>query len=165
MHFKFLQDQLFSQLSGSIDQLSAEAYQRPCITLNASIGQHTRHIIEGYISLLNGYAGGLVNYENRKRDIRTQTDKDYALGLMSRIIQQLEKDDKELQLHAGPAADDELVCTVKTNYYREIIYNIEHCVHHMALIRIGINEVSDITLPEDFGVASSTIKYRRSCAQ
>jgi hypothetical protein len=35
----------------------------------------------------------------------------------------------------------------------------------MALIRIGINEVADIVLPENFGVASSTVKHKQQCAQ
>jgi hypothetical protein len=45
------------------------------------------------------------------------------------------------------------------------MYNLEHTIHHMALIRIGISEVSDIRLSENYGVASSTIKHLQSCAQ
>jgi hypothetical protein len=33
------------------------------------------------------------------------------------------------------------------------------------LIRVGITEIANIELPDDFGVASSTIKYRKQCAQ
>ena len=54
---------------------------------------------------------------------------------------------------------------IHTNYYREIAYNLEHTVHHMALIRVGINEVAAIELPAGYGVASSTIKSRNTCAQ
>jgi hypothetical protein len=35
----------------------------------------------------------------------------------------------------------------------------------MALIRIGITEVSDIGLPQEFGVAPSTLKYQAQCAR
>jgi hypothetical protein len=54
---------------------------------------------------------------------------------------------------------------VSTNYYREVIYNLEHTIHHMALIRVGINELGNIDLPKDFGVAPSTIKYKQLCVQ
>jgi len=49
---------------------------------------------------------------------------------------------------------------IKTNALRELAYNIEHAIHHMAIIKIGINEVSPyILLPSAFGVASSTIRH------
>ena len=54
---------------------------------------------------------------------------------------------------------------ISTNFYREIAYNLEHTIHHMALIRVGISEVSNIRLPEDFGIATSTVKHRKQCAQ
>ena len=54
---------------------------------------------------------------------------------------------------------------IATNYHREIAYNLEHTIHHMALIRVGLTEVAKIELPENFGVASSTVKFRNQCAQ
>jgi hypothetical protein len=50
-----------------------------------------------------------------------------------------------------------------TNYFRELTYNIEHAVHHMAIIKIGIREVANyVTLPADFGIAASTIRYKEA---
>jgi hypothetical protein len=58
-----------------------------------------------------------------------------------------------------------VITEVFTNFQRELVYNLEHTVHHMALLRIAVNQVSSIPLPEDFGIAMSTIKYRKACAQ
>lgn len=157
---------VFVQLSATLDQLSQEQYVQPCKTLfNATIGQHVRHIIELFQCLENGYGSGLVNYEKRKRDLRIETDKAFASGLLVGVHQGLERSNKELKLEACYDEHDTEPLTLDTNFYREVAYNLEHTIHHMALIRVGITEVSDIELPEEFGVASSTIKYRQQCAQ
>lgn len=157
---------VFVQLSATLDQLSQEQYVQPCKTLfNATIGQHVRHIIELFQCLENGYEVGLVNYEKRKRDIRIESDKAFASGLLTEVYQGLERENKELNLEACYDEHDPEPVTLSTNFYREVAYNLEHTIHHMALIRVGITEVSDIKLPEEFGVASSTIKYRQQCAQ
>jgi hypothetical protein len=157
---------VFIQLSSSLDQLSGQEYIQPCINLsNNTIGQHVRHIIELFQCLEKGYDAGLVNYEKRKRDIAIETDKNLAASLLKEVYDQLDRPDKEMILEA--CYDDLAAEAIKipTNYYREVAYNLEHTIHHMALIRVGIREVSAIELPADFGVASSTVKYRKQCAQ
>jgi len=157
---------VFVQLSATLEQLNQEQYVQPCKTLlNATIGQHVRHIIELFQCLENGYDAGMINYELRKRDVRIETDKAFASGLLIEVHQALEKENKELQLQACYDEHSANLLTLQTNFYREVAYNLEHTIHHMALIRVGIAEVSDIELPEEFGVASSTIKYRQQCAQ
>jgi hypothetical protein len=157
---------VFIQLSSSLDQLSGQEYIQPCSNLsNNTIGQHVRHIIELFQCLEKGYDEGLVNYEKRKRDIAIETDKNLAASLLKEVYDQLDRPDKEMILEA--CYDDLAAEAIKipTNYYREVAYNLEHTIHHMALIRVGIREVSTIELPADFGVASSTVKYRKQCAQ
>ena len=157
---------VFVQLSNSLEQLTPEQYRQPSqVILNATIGQHVRHIIELFICLDKGYETGIVNYEKRKRDYRIENDKDLARELLHLVYTRLTKKDKTLLLEVSYDAHSDEMVTVATNYYREIIYNLEHTVHHMALIRVGINEVSSIIVPEGYGVASSTIKYRQACAQ
>ena len=89
----------------------------------------------------------------------------FAAGLLTEVHQGLNRENKDLQLEACYDEHAESPITLATNFYREVAYNLEHTIHHMALIRVGITEVSDIELPEEFGVASSTIKYRQQCAQ
>lgn len=157
---------VFVQLSGSLELLSNEQYvHKSKILSNATIGQHVRHIIEMFICLEDGYESGIVNYEKRKRDNTIETRREVAAALLKRIYDNLEKGNKTLIMEAAYSEDSSDLFQFETNYYREIAYNLEHTIHHMALIKVGIREVSDIAIPEGFGVASSTIKYRKECAQ
>ena len=157
---------VFEQLSESLRQISNDEYKMPSnILSNATIGQHVRHIIELFICLEQGYQTGVVNYEKRKRDYRIETDKDFALDLMLDVFNNLEQSNKDLILEAEDYCEDVQTVSVPSNYFRELAYNLEHTIHHMALIRVGINEVADLQLPDEFGVAYSTIKYRQQCAQ
>ncbi|MDP4264422.1 MAG: DinB family protein [Bacteroidota bacterium] len=157
---------VFVQLSESLNQLSEPEYTQPStILFNATIGQHVRHIIELFLCLENGYESGIVNYEKRKRDYRIETDKIFAAGLLKDIYHRLNRPNKDIVLEAEDYGDTAEIVSIPSNYYREIAYNLEHTIHHMALIRVGITEVSSITLPNEFGVAYSTIKFRQQCAQ
>jgi hypothetical protein len=159
-------NKVFVQLAETLNQLSQQEYAKPCSTLfNNTIGQHVRHIIELFQCLENGYDAGIVNYENRKRDVVIENDKAFAIRLLADVYKNLKKENKELILEASYDDLSTDPITIGTNYHREIAYNLEHTIHHMALIRVGINEVSDLRLPAEFGVASSTVKHRNQCAQ
>jgi hypothetical protein len=132
---------------------------------NASIGQHTRHIIELFLELEIGYESGDVNYDTRRRDNEIETRRGCAIERLSAIASRIDREGKPLTLVADFGSDDNTVCRIPTNYHRELLYNLEHTVHHMALLRIGINAVSEVELPGNFGIAVSTIKYRNLCAQ
>ena len=156
----------FIQLAGSLEQLSPDQFTLPCRNLsNSTIGQHVRHIIEMFHCLENGYQSGIVNYEKRNRDQAIETNKDFALGLLREIHNGLNKEDKPLILEGVYNDDSSHTMQFATNYFREIIYNLEHTIHHMALIRVGLKELIDIELPDHYGMASATVKHKKSCAQ
>ena len=156
---------IFQQLEDSLVQLTNEQYCKRIDTLSgATVGQHVRHVVEMFICLQHGYATGTVNYENRKRDITIESSNEVAINLMRHINTSLFVQNKELILEAGFYENSFELNQIPTNYFRDIAYNLEHAIHHMALIKIGINEVSEVTLPEGYGVASSTIKYRQQLA-
>jgi hypothetical protein len=153
---------VFEQLNESLRQLSNEAYtQKSPALFNATIGQHVRHIIELFNWLEQGYHKGLINYEKRKRDYTIESNREVAMGLLQQIPVNFYRHDKNLLLEAtcDEYSNDSIL--ISTNYFRELVYNLEHTVHHMALIRVGINEVSEVRVPEEFGVAASTMKYQK----
>lgn len=157
---------LIAQLSELLKTLTDDQYTKQIPLMSgATIGQHMRHIIEFYLALDQGYTSGKVNYDQRKRDHAIESDRYFAITKLQQIAASIVKPNQQLLLAANytVANDDEF--TVPSSYYRELIYNLEHTVHHMALIRIAVGEFSLISLPVDFGLAISTLKYRTACAQ
>lgn len=166
MHLQLAVQNVFGQMRTVFEQLTSEQYAQPCENLSgATIGQHTRHILEMYQCLLTGIDGGIVNYENRQRDIRIECDMDFATALMDSIEQSIQRPNLPLQLHAGFDTDSHEQVNLETNLWREIAYNLEHTIHHMALIKVALLDCVEVIVPEGFGVASSTIKYKKACAQ
>jgi uncharacterized damage-inducible protein DinB len=157
---------VFLQLTGSLDQLRPDQYIHPCKNLSGNtVGQHVRHIIEMFQCLEAGYTNGEVDYEKRKRDHQIETDKNFASGILKEICLHISRDNKTLLLLTYYDDLQDKPEKISTNYFREVAYNLEHSIHHMALIRVGLRELGDMTVDESYGVASSTLKYRKQCAQ
>lgn len=152
-----------NELSGLLSQLSLQDYTAPCFGLsNATIGEHTRHIIEMFQCLEQQYENGIVNYDNRKRDHRIQTDTGFATAAIAEVLDALDKPNKNLQLQQLVDGEELLI---ESNYNRELLYNLEHCIHHQALIKVAVLQNDAIVIDENFGVARSTIEYRKQCVQ
>ena len=57
------------QVKNLLLQIEDKDYAMCCSELsNASIGEHTRHIIEMFQCLTNEYKSGIVNYDKRERN-------------------------------------------------------------------------------------------------
>jgi len=155
-----------------LENIDPQIYALPQdILFGASIGQHTRHFVEFYQCLLDQTAGSgtLINYALRMRDARIEEDPQFAAQkvreLGSRLIAQTENKGCKLVCDEHISSRGEI--SVDTNIERELIYNIEHTIHHLAIIKIGLHAIAPkIVLPEHFGIAPSTIQHRQKiCAQ
>jgi hypothetical protein len=162
---------VFNKSSESLDSLvnvllqlpDQSSYANPCEALsNATIGQHTRHIIELYQCLLAGYPSGKINYDERKRNTLYENDTTAAIEIIKEIQQNLQQPDKQLNIFCG--TNDNSIC-IESNYYREVLYNLEHCIHHQALIKVALLAIKNINIDGGFGVAPSTLQHRQQCAQ
>lgn len=153
----------FIQIIELLNQLNDEEYIfcHPELS-NATIGEHTRHIIEMYQSLLKSYNSRIVNYDKRERNVAIQTDKNIAIKAIDLILENLDLENIEMTLEQGM---NQITFQVKTNYFRELLYNLEHSIHHQALVKVAVFKNRNIQLCSEFGVAKSTIEYRTQCAQ
>ena len=166
MHLKYPIQQLLRQLQEVLERLTDHQYTVPIDLLSgATIGQHVRHIVEFFQELDKGYERGTVNYDRRSRSHLLEASLSHAIIQLSETALAVDRPDKDLTLVAHLTSGDVEPVVIRSNFFRELLYNIEHMVHHMALLRIGITAVAEIPLPAQFGVAASTIQFRQTCAQ
>ncbi len=159
-----------SNIQFYLRNLDEALYREPLEILSfASIGEHTRHVLEFYQCLLQESIDGAVNYDRRVRKKLIQEDPTAASNFLSNIIRSLRaiNINQPLNLEICYDSDQEVTNIVETSLERELVYNLEHVIHHLAIIKIGISVIAPgMNLPEGFGVAPSTLRFRRnSCVQ
>ena len=107
-----------------------------------------------------GLSAKEINYENRLRDRNIESNLAYAIARMLELKAQLELplEDIRMKLHSKEAQ----ASIVDTSFERELVYCLDHAIHHQALIKIGLKE-QDLShlVSQDFGVAYSTLRYRK----
>ena len=165
MNLKEACSNILSQLADLVDQIREGDFAKPAETLSYStIGQHLRHTLEFFMCFEQGFDRGLINYDKRAHDKMIETDKFLALASIGRISDFINNlTDKPLKLEVGYDIDRETFLTIDTTATRELVYNIEHAVHHMAIMKIGIKEIAAyVKLSPDFGIAASTIRYKEN---
>ena len=144
-------------------QINDEDYSTSLKTLKgASIGKHIRHIVEFYECLLFNSADNIVNYDLRKRNLLLEENVKYTNDFITEIIDMLVKIENNSRILLMSKYQNQIV-SMESSIYREITYNIEHTVHHLAIISIAIPIHFDyINLSANFGYADSTIQYLKS---
>ncbi len=158
--------EIFDQLTQMTEQFTEEEYRRPLPVLsNNSVGRHLRHVIEFYDLAVRAVRTGGLDYDRRERNLALENSPREAVLKMKElmVLLRLTSDDAALQLEACYASDARDGLRIDTTFYRELIYNIEHAVHHMAIIAIAVRvDFSHIALAPDFGVAYSTVKHKQT---
>ena len=155
--------QVLDQLKDLLGQIRPDDYSKQIPIMKASVSQHVRHILEFYICLFQGLEKGSVNYDLRQRDERIERDKDFTFEIIRELEEKIlhKNDNRDLVLTIRYGYDMATDVILNTNFEREIAYNIEHAIHHLAIIKpIIANHFQYIHLPDHFGIASSTIRHQ-----
>lgn len=164
----YCQDNL-NEIKSVLLKLMDEQYTYQSSTLfGATIGQHVRHILEFYQSVLNGLGSKTVNYDNRERNFLIETDTKFTIQAIDEICFKLKENisDEDMILEGNFCAEEGKQIKIKTSFLRELAYCLEHSIHHQALIKVGLLEVNGLgIIDKTFGLAPATIRYRKSCAQ
>lgn len=166
MYLPTLSISTLCQLKTFLATLTDEAYTETIQELsNATIGQHTRHIIEFYSCLTEQIKlDNTINYDKRLRKTKLETSKEATIIEIDKICKSINdiKDNRNLST-TGHLGDVDY--KIPTSVKRELLYVLEHAVHHMAIIKIAVKILKlNISIPPNFGIAESTLVYRK-CAQ
>jgi hypothetical protein len=165
MNLQQTNQQILLQISEFIDSLEDNQFSANLSILSGNtVGKHLRHIIEFYQHLLASYLTDqvIVDYDARRRDYKTETNRSYAKEQVERLIFQLEKvnNNREMLLSfsLNEQGDKQHIATT---FHRELAYNLEHTIHHLAIIKIAVmSHFPEVQLDSHFGVAYSTIQYQ-----
>jgi uncharacterized damage-inducible protein DinB len=150
---------LLNQVVTILNQLNNDQYAMELEILSkGSIGKHVRHILEFYECMLNGIESGKINYDKRQRNISLETDVDFAINCIHTLT------DTILQLNDTPlilqVEYDGYMTELTSSVFRELSYNIEHTVHHLAILKIGLRtNLCFVNIDENLGIAYSTQKF------
>ncbi len=165
MDFKQGSTQMIHQITGLLGNISSEQYSKKLdIFKGSTLGQHFRHILDFYLVLLKHHSSGLVDYTLRERDLELETNPQYAMTTFEKVLSEVELLDEQTPLKVK--ADLLYVSEgerplIPTSIGRELMYAYEHAVHHLAIIRIGIeNAFPELEIAKEVGIAPATIKYR-----
>jgi len=157
------------ELRRLISLFDEEKYQSKLqILSNSSIGQHLRHVLEFYRCIIKGASDGSVNYDNRERDLNLEQSPELAISFIDQICDDIPhlNGTQEILLGANFSHNGEVLDMIKSSIERELVYCLEHSIHHQALIKIGlIDQKMDHLIDQSFGIAPSTIRHQQSCAQ
>ncbi|WP_460470659.1 hypothetical protein [Emticicia fontis] len=157
--------EVINQLRNLLNQLSSTEYTEKLTVLNnSSIGQHVRHTIEFFQCLIKGSSIGIVDYDGRERNLLIETNLLFTRNILADIERSIATESNlyrtfRIRVNYGES-DFELI---ESNFMRELVYMIEHSIHHFALIRIGVQEnFRHIKIEPNFGIAYSTIKHKQA---
>lgn len=141
---------------------------------SASIGKHFRHILDHYFCFFSGLQSGKINYDQRQRDAKIETQRLHTLGEIQHLIEDL----KKLAEHYSGIATDHVdsvhplnvilstspitlsTYPAESSLARELVFLQGHTTHHYAIISTQLKFL-EFPIDENFGVAASTQIYNQ----
>lgn len=153
------------QISVLLRQLPHQVYTRPIALFHGStIGQHFRHILEFYTCLLDGCGTAYVDYSSRKRNDALSENPEVALEVLESVVSRVMRLNVQQELRVESEFSDarETNPAHLSSIARELQYAFDHTVHHLAIIRMGLEtHFPEIPVATELGVAPSTLRHRK----
>ncbi len=157
-----------------VENLTDEQYQyvaSPYVSSN--IGQHFRHLVDMFFSIVNGSESGEIDYDFRRRGASIESSRLVAISEMKNIKNWLLNIQKNTQIVEGlnqpislkseVTLNQTSSVTFESSLLRELVFTSSHAVHHYAIINI-IAKMQGVKTDTSLGIAPSTASFLRDSA-
>ncbi len=157
---------VLNDLRSLVVKIQSKAFiKKNDILSGATIGEHFRHIIEFYQCCLEQSKNITVNYDLRERNKQLECDQSKGIIAIDTLLNSLSKLEGSNDVNLILKSSEDHEKGVKTTFFRELIYCMDHGIHHQSLIKIAlIDQGLNHLINDKFGVAFSTQNYRNQCA-
>ena len=152
------------QVLSLINAAQGAAYNDVAEGMTSSLGCHVRHVLDHYTALQVGVKSGLVDYDKRSRDSEVETNAELAIEKVNELIAWLSKNiatDVKLKMKSEISATCLETITMDSSLQRELIYLLNHTVHHMAQVSLALR-IMGITINDQIGIAPATLTHLRN---
>ena len=138
--------------------------------VSSSIGQHFRHLVDLFFSVVKGSECARVDYDNRRRGAEIETSRAVALSELNEIRDWMldlavkpnlvELGSKPIELVSEVTLTDTASVTMPTTLARELIFTSSHAVHHFAIVNI-VAKMQGVKTSKALGIAPATASFIR----
>ncbi len=135
--------------------------------LYPAIGAHLRHCLDHFICLARGLESGTIDYDDRSRDPRLETEPATFRRALAEVVGSLEglgsgnlDRTVEVLVMAAPGTPP---TPMRSTLARELAFVSSHTVHHLAII-VETARAHGVDLPPEIAVAFSTAAYHETAA-
>src|SRR5262249_43668136 len=118
--------------------LSDEHYtcKMPAV-FGSAIGEHYRHCLDHFQSLLQGLDADEINYDHRERNPRIENDRAFALAETLRIKGAFDSIptqflDCPINVRSKVTYELDAAPSIRSTVGRELMYAVAHAIHHYA---------------------------------
>lgn len=156
--------QALEQILSLIVHAKGDTYSKVPQGMTSAIGRHVRHVLDHYSALQVGIVKNEIDYDLRSRDSEVETDSHLAVEKINQVMNWMQEHiqfDRPLLMKTEVSLDCQETCAVESSLKRELVYLLNHTVHHVAYITLVLRTLG-VAVDQHVGIAPATQSYLRS---
>ena len=129
-------------------------------------GAHIRHILDHYRAVQVGINEGEVDYDLRRRQCSVETDRHCAekeLRETKLWLQSMPEESVPVKVKSEVSLNDCCSICIDSDSSRELLYVLNHTVHHMAYLSLLL-KINNVKVCDEVGLAPATASHLRAVA-